>query len=331
MRRAPKTRGFSIIELMIALVLLTGVTISAMTVMNKLQRKERESSLVTEYALVGAQLDSQFAYDLKNAAKIDGPYTNAGTQFDSTKTYGILRAPFQSEGSDVSDGIQIFVTDPGLSQTASFDIASISGNQMTVNGDFTPTVALAEDLFVAVVNNKKELFKVSGTIQVTGTSPSQVSTFTVANCDSNLAAAITSAIASNPPQIYRVQRVTYQIGNGAGITRGIYRTVNGSTAKIASDVASMQIRYELATTDAAKSADCALSTKNDSRWFAHATSASECSWNEIASIHVEVVFESPTDMGAPVNFNPHIPGVSDGKVRYTMHISKVPTSYTTSS
>jgi type II secretory pathway pseudopilin PulG len=324
------------IELMVSVLLLSVVTMSAMGIMNRIQRKERESSLVAQYSLQGQQLDSQFAYDLKNATKIDGPATNAGTQFNSTATYGILRSPFSDAANSTSDAIEVFVTDPDLSQTSTFDITNVAGTctasaTITVAGNFTPTATLQEDLIIVVINNKKELFKISsGSILVTGTSPNETSTFTVAGCDATVLSDVQAAAAgTNSPQLYRVQRVTYQIGNGT-TTRGLYRTVNGSTIKVADDAASMQIRYELATTDSSKAADC--KTKTDSRWFDHPTNTTtECSWNDIAAIHLEIVLESATDMGAPDNFNPHDPTVVDGRVRYTVHISKVPTSYMTSS
>ncbi|MBN8554480.1 MAG: hypothetical protein J0L93_03465 [Deltaproteobacteria bacterium] len=331
-RVAAGERGFSIIELMISVVVMAGVTLAVMHIINKIQAKQRESSLVSDYVLAGQQLDSLFSFDLKNSEKIDGEYTNAGSQFASTQTFGILRSPFQDTGSDASDGLQLFVADPSLSTSSSFDIADISGTSgsvtLTVNGDFTATATLAEDLFIVVVNERKELFQVSGSVHVTGSAPNQVSTFSTIGSDANVVNAIRSAIQTNLPQIYRVQRVTYQIGNGSGVTRGLYRSVNGVASKVGEDVATMQIRYELATTDSDKTSDCA--SKNNSRWFAHSTQSNQCSWNNIVAIHLEIVFESSSDSGAPENFNPHIPQVVDGKVRYTMHISKSPSGYTLS-
>jgi prepilin-type N-terminal cleavage/methylation domain-containing protein len=331
MRSALKRAGFSLSEMMISMVLFSIVIGGSMLAFNKFEKKTTQSSLMSEFALEGQQLSKLLSNDLKNAALISGSGTNAGTNFANTKTFGILPSPFADRSSLPSDGVQIFVVMPNLSTSSLFDIEAITpgGNCGTVrlSGDFAPTQSLNEDLIVMSSGTNSELFSVSGTISVTGTGSAQVSEFTLGACDATVIASLNAALGdtSTIPKVYRVQRITYAIGNGTE-TRGLYRSSNGEVTLISANAASMQVRYTLSTSETATSADC--STKSNSRWFAHAVNTSDCNWNKVVDVHAEIVLESSADMGVADNFNPHIPAVVDGKVRYTTHISAMPVNYT---
>ncbi|MBN8555976.1 MAG: hypothetical protein J0L93_11065 [Deltaproteobacteria bacterium] len=317
---------------MISALLFSVVVSGSMYAFYSFQRKGQQSDAATEFAVEAQQVSQLLVSDIRNAAYLSGTTTIGGTNFQSTKTYGILPQPFADSSSLTSDGIQLFVIMSTLSTSSLFDLSTITPGgtcgSIVVSGDFSPTQTLAEDLFVMVSGSAAELFKVSGTISVSGSVGSQLSTVTLDSCSNTAIAEMQTALLTDPtnvPKIYRVQRIRYTIGNGVATT-GLYRYSNGQTVLISDHAASMQIRYGLLTTDSTTSADCA--SKTNSRWFAHATTSAQCNWNEVVAIHAEIVLESAQDLAMPANFNPHIPSVVDGKVRYISHISAMPSNYT---
>lgn len=289
--------GFTMIELMISLVLLSGIVAGSMVTLNKFRLKQTVSSLESKQKEQMSLATVKFTRDIENATFFTGSTTST-TFFEGVRTYGLLPYPFADRGLN-SDGIQILTTNESLSETALYEVTSITNNvapgvaEIRLSGDFTPTRTLTEDLFLMTDGRDVELFKVYGSISFSG----GTSTLRVAQTvPSNM---VTYLGSEYNPKVYRIQRVIYKIGHGDQST-GLYRGIsgpNGSFELAAADAESMTIQYLLQSQPAEyNSADCAA--KNQSRWFAHDTSGAQCNWNDIHTVMVNITFFSASEEGA---------------------------------
>ncbi len=328
-----RVRGFSLPEMAVAVLIFALITAGSTIAYNRLARQQNQSTVQAEQRTQGNIVDKILGNDIENATYLSGS-TAAGTLFPAgtpVKTFGVLPYPFNDPSTQnpvrISDGIEIFVIDTSLSLSSLYSVTNVvasgGGSSVTVSGDFSALQTLSEDLFVMTGSTGiRELFQIDGAINVSGSGAGATSTFvtTVA-----VPSSITSLIGSNAnPSIYRVQKVRYQVGNGSE-TRGLYRIRNGVTELVAADVASMQISYGLSSENTDHVADC--TTKDSSRYFAHGTLSTQCTWGDVRSVQVQMVFETENDMGVAYNANPHLPNVSDGKIRTLVHIFKTLENY----
>lgn len=323
MRRA-KFKGFSLIELMISAVLFAVITVTSLMIYTKLKRKEMEAQVQGELALTSKIIQETMTRDIENIVRLTDD-TTAGTHFEDTRTFGITRFPFQEVGEDVSDGLQLIVSDVENSLDSSFSVLSAQpngtgGTQFVVRGDFIPLKEKNEDLFVVRKAGRSELFTRIGNIQTSGVGGALTSTFQSKEAFPNAWLPIHS---DDPPQIFRVERRIYQIGDNRDAQSGLYRIRQGLPELISNRVTSMQVRYELSARELQSQADC--ESKNKNRYFPHDSSLNECDWNDVSAVHVELVLESEQEIGLE-SLQPHTL-VKDGRIKHLLSFIKIPNDY----
>jgi hypothetical protein len=285
--------------MMVSVVISAGIIAGSVLVLKKFQTSQVNADLESQQKEQMGVATFSLSRDLENAVFLQGTTTSTNF-FEGARTYGILPSPFAANPSG-SDGVQIIKINETLSRNSIYEVTAIANNpgngtaQITITGDFRTSVTLPEDLFVLTDSNDSELFKITSPITVNGaTSVIQVSQQVPATIISRLGGEYN-------PKIFRVQRVIYRIGN-QGTTTGLYRSVtgpNGTFDAIAIDATQMRIAYTLQSQSTESNAtDCA--SKNQSRWFAHDTTASECNWNNIRSASVELKFRTQSSEGTTV-------------------------------
>lgn|GEM_PF-3812565 len=309
---------------MIGAALFSIITASTLIIYSKLQRKQMQAQIQSNLKTEADQMSVVFSQALDNAVFLNGDTTDS-THFEGTRTYGIMRSPFAAPGiSENNDGLRLFEIDDSNSTSSTYQVTAIAINSgksdITVTGDFQPLHLTAEDLFIMKSGSLADLFTVETNISYSGGS----SSFTATEDASNYIDYVTHPEVQGYPEIYRVKKVTYQIGNGSDQTTGLYRITPDETRFIARDVVSMQVRYELSSRDGDATTDC--TSKNDSRYFDLDASSTDCDWNDIVALHVDLVFESTQDVGATETKNP-ITGETDSYIKLVRHISKSPLNY----
>lgn len=319
--------GFSFIELMVSAVIFSVVLGTSMLIYGKFQNSERVSRLQAEQHMAGEQLKKRIEMDVERAVMITGEESTEGELFEDRKVYGILRQPFEEPGSDESDGVELFVIDAEKSTQDTFTVLEVEDNsgdfQFEIGGDFQVIGdELEEDLFVVYLDSGTELFSVDGNISYDG----QTSTFAVnesISASSDLYEDLVEMEDGQNPILARVSRSRYQIGQGDEDS-GLHHLFRGEWKRLSREANSLRIFYELEASDDEQASDC--EEKNFSRYFAHPTSSTECSWNEIVNLHMEIVLQSEEEVRGHQSVHPHT-GVQDGRIRHLVRIAKAPGQY----
>lgn len=317
-------KAFSLVELMVSAFLFAVITATALTIFSKLKRKEMEAQIQSELRSAILQAQSILEKDIQNTVRLTGD-TATGTHFEATPTYGALRFPFEPSSGQASDGLQLFVLDSENSSDASYALVSAAlnaagGTDFVVKGDFRPFEERSEDLFAVRKGDRTELFSLVGEINTSGSGSNLTSSFQAAESFPNAWIPVNSGDAFS---VFRVERRVYRIGDGSQEVTGLYRVRNNLTQLISSRVSSMRVEYSLVSREVASESDCA--TKDGTRFFPHAANSSECDWNDISSLNVELVGESNQEIGAET-VHPHTQ-VEDGKVKVISSMVKTPADY----
>lgn len=324
-------RGFSVPELMISSLLLGGVMAAGMKIAANLKKTQMASEVTTELQIKAAQASKVIGDELDRAIRISGD-TNAGTHFENTVLYGISRFP-NSAATEVSDGIQFFVydTEASLEQVYSVTGITVSAGNSTivVEGDFRPLISIGpggsegDDLFIVKNNDRTELFKV--TASVSYDSGANTSSFQTAQDPSEFLDNVNSPGTNGTAELYRVQKKLLFVAAGGGL----YLQARGKNRLISIDAHSFQAYYSWNAQEETAEADCA--SKNQLRYIDQPADATECDWNDLQSIRMELVMASKADVLDGEAEYPHEAGVSDKKAKVLYTFSKVPAVYSAES
>lgn len=324
-RKKVPASAFSIIEFMISAAILAGIVAGSLAIIGSLKRKQNAESLRSELSLRSSQISQIIDRELDSAVMISGD-SNLGTHFGSEVVFGILRNPDQDPGSSTTDGMQLMVldTDSSVQSTYVLKDLSISGgtSTITLTGDFRPTDSIIEDLFVIKNDDRTEIFQVNGNITYNGVDDESV--FDVEQDASEFLNNVLSPEVYGEGSVFRVRRKIFQIGNGGSLSTGLFMLSNGKTIAIATEAISMQVYYLLSSRDGTATADC--QSKTNTRYFVHAVNATDCDWNDIQSLRIEVVLASKSSSESTETENPHT-GEYDKKVKVLGTIVHTPLNY----
>ena len=307
-------RGFTITETLISLAVSGLVLAGGVLAFNRLNGLQREGEVSLEMKREADRVLMMIQRDLEDAVRLNGDTTDTESVF-SNRVYGVMPFPFESE--DKVEGIQIIKSNDGLSIESDFEIESVEASArnptVVVRGDFRAgrersfdenlSYVLLDDLFVISAGAEVELFSLSSGDQ--DIRYNQSTNRTQIRLNKPIPAALSDWVGTEfNPKIFRVQRVIYRmfLMPDGSFAKGLWRGVNGPEGDfemILENATSFDVRYELRTSSTAlNQADCQV--KNGSRWFAHSSSPTDCHWNDISSVKVQISLEKDGPNKRPI-------------------------------
>ncbi len=323
-RSSFKRSGFSLVEMLVSLLIFSGLTALSLMAFSKLQGRIQKGKIQAEQLNLLENVKKKIQVDVEGALELGAVTTNS-IHFGGQRTFGIMPKPFEDPGTRISDGIQVFVEESEFSKQASFQLLSMDCNggasaaTIRVQGDFTPTETLSEDIFAITDGSNIELYTVEGNITVLGGSGNPESQFGM-NEDLHLCGTTPDSVT-----VYRVGRRYYHVEEVAGRYQLLRETQAGPEV-MGEDIRSMRVFYYFDTSETAgaKAADCQL--KSGLRWFDHSASTSDCSWDLLKSVRFEIVMESNRGSEGTLSQNPHT-GESNDRIKSFSFFAVSPSSF----